>query len=218
MTITQISHRIVDGMPGFPGLPRPRVTLYRDHAASRPCYDGRAEFAIGRVDWVGNVGTYVDSPLHRWRSAPDVSALPLERLVDLPTVVVDVREVAAADRCVDVVLPGSALAGRAVLFRTGWDQRWGTEAYWDPGPFLGPRTVRQLMDHGPALVGVDCWNIDDTADPARPAHTALLGEGIPVVEHLCHLGGLGHADRTFVVPLAVVGAPSFPVRAFALAP
>ena len=216
--IVDISHRIADGMPVFPGLPRPVVDLHVDHAASRPRYAGRAEFAIGHVDWVGNVGTYLDSPFHRFPGMPDVSELPLDRLVDLPTVVVDARAAAAAGRRLDVALPPGPLAGRAVLVRTGWDARWGTAAYWEPGPYLGPAVVEQLLHHRPALVGVDFWNVDDPDDPARPVHTALLGAGLPIVEHLTRLDGAGDGDgmRTFVVPLAVAGAPSFPVRAFVL--
>lgn len=214
-SLTEISHPIADGMPSFPGLPRPRVGLHIDHAASRPRYDDRAEFAIGLVAWVGNVGTYVDSPYHRFPGTPDVSELPLDRLVDLPTVVVDAR--GAPGRAIDVPLPAGPLAGHAVLFRTDWDARWGTPAYWEPGPYLGPAVVEQLLHHRPALVGVDFWNADDPDDPVRPVHTELLGAGIPIVEHLCRLGEVPPEARTYVVPLAVVGAPSFPVRAFALA-
>ena len=44
------------------------------------------------------------------------------------------------------------------------------------------------------LVGIDSLNIDDTADGRRPAHTALLAAGIPIVEHLTGLAALP-ADR-----------------------
>jgi arylformamidase len=64
---------------------------------------------------------------------------------------------------------------------------------------------------------VDFWNVDDPDDPRRPAHTRLLGDGIPIVEHLTRLGEIPADARTFVVPLAIEGAPSVPVRAFAIA-
>jgi arylformamidase len=214
--IIDLSHRIADAMPAYPGLPKPRVSLFRDHRSSRPEYEGRAEFAIGRLELVGNTGTYIDSPYHRYEQQPDVSAIPLERLVDLPTVVVDARAAAREGRRLDLVLPDGVLAGRALLVRTGWSTRWGTDDYWEPGPYLGEMTVQQLVHHRPAVVGVDCWNVDDTADPSRPAHTQLLGEGIPIVEHLCNLDQVTEAARTFFVPLAVVGAPSMPIRAFAI--
>jgi arylformamidase len=69
------------------------------------------------------------------------------------------------------------------------------------------------------VVGIDSVNIDDTRTGARPIHTALLGAGIPIVEHLCRLDQLGDRPFTFfAVPPAVVGMGTFPVRAFALLP
>src|SRR5207247_815903 len=74
-----------------------------------------------------------------------------------------------------------------------------------------------LMAAGAALVGIDSLNIDDATDGARPAHTLLLGAGIPIVEHLCGLGELPDAGfRFFAVPVKVRGMGSFPVRAFAV--
>jgi kynurenine formamidase len=216
--VIDISHRIRDGMPAYPGLPSAVVGLLLDHERSRPKYDHQAEFAIGRFELVGNVGTYVDSPFHRYRDGRDVSELPLERLVDLATVVVDAREDAARQRSLDLLLEAGPLAGRAVLIRTGWDERWGTDAYWEPGPFLGGATLERLVDGRPAVVGVDFSNVDDPQDPSRPAHTRLLGAGIPIVEHLTRLGEVADGARTFVVPLAIERAPSLPVRAFAISP
>jgi arylformamidase len=215
--VIDLSHVIRDGMPAYPGLPRPVVGLHTDHAASRAQYDDRAEFAIGRFELVGNVGTYLDSPFHRYRDGADVSALPLAALVALPTVVVEVSEAARRARRLDPLLASAGpLAGRAVLFRTGWDERWGSAAYWEPGPYLGEAVLDQLVHARPAVVGVDFWNVDDPRDPSRPAHTRLLGAGIPVVEHLTHLGDIPDGARTFFVPLAIQGAPSVPVRAFAI--
>jgi kynurenine formamidase len=66
------------------------------------------------------------------------------------------------------------------------------------------------------LVGIDSLNIDDTADLARPVHSTLLGNGIPIVEHMCDLFRLPERDlRFFAVPAKVAGFGSWPVRAFA---
>ena len=57
----------------------------------------------------------------------------------------------------------------------------------------------------------------DIHDLARPAHTLLLGAGIPICEHLTHLrnvpreGGFLHA-----VPIAWRGGATFPVRAYVM--
>jgi kynurenine formamidase len=66
-------------------------------------------------------------------------------------------------------------------------------------------------------VGIDSLNVDSLADPRRPAHTAILDAGIPLVEHLTGLGGLPASRfRFFAVPPRIRGLATFPVRAFAL--
>jgi kynurenine formamidase len=212
-----LSFPIEDGMTTLPGvLPEARVGAILDHDASRARYQGRAEFYLGKVDMPGNTGTYLDSPFHRHREAADLAALPLERVADLPGVIVHAPD---ANAPVDIDLEPDRIRGRAVLVRTGWDGRWGTEAYWEPDPYLSKATLDALIEGGAALVGVDFNNVDDTTDPARPAHTRLLGAGIPIVEHLTNLGGLPEDGfRFFAVPPRIVRGASFPVRAFAELP
>ena len=66
-----------------------------------------------------------------------------------------------------------------------------------------------------AFVGIDSLNIDDMADLVRPAHTILLGAGIPICEHMTNLAvlppGGGHLHA---VPIAWRGGATFPVRAY----
>jgi kynurenine formamidase len=72
---------------------------------------------------------------------------------------------------------------------------------------------------GATLVGIDAANIDDMGDSERPAHTVLLGAGVPIVEHLTGLDALpADGARFTAVPPRVVGFGTFPVRAFALLP
>lgn len=207
-----LSFPIEDGMATLPGvLPEAHIGAILDHDASRDRYRGKAEFYLGKVDIPGNTGTYVDSPFHRHRDAEDLSGLPLDRLAGVPGIVVD-----AAETNTPVDLELGDVRGRAVLVRTGWDRRWGTEAYWEPDPYLSPATLDALIQGGAALVGVDFNNVDDTTDPERPAHTRLLGAGIPIVEHLTNLEALPAGGfRFFAVPPRIVRGASFPVRAFA---
>jgi kynurenine formamidase len=107
--------------------------------------------------------------------------------------------------------------GRAVLIRTGWDRHWGTDRYFSDHPYLTGESSSYLKSAGAVLVGIDSLNIDDNADGTRPAHTTLLGAGIPIVEHMCNLGALPNSGfRFFAVPAPVKGMGSFPVRAFAM--
>ena len=142
--------------------------------------------------------------------------MALERVVDLDGVVVDCR--ARAEKQIGPeVFEGVNVQGRAVLVATGWDVHWGTDSYLSDNPFLSAAAAKFLVDAGAALIGTDSLNIDSLTDPARPAHTAILAAGIPLVEHLTGLDQLpGDGFRFFAVPPRIRGMATFPVRAFAL--
>ena len=227
--LVDLSHTIRTGMPIYPGLPAPLVEDHMPFEASRTHYDPGVEFRIGRMELVGNTGTYLDAPGHRVRGGADIGGLDLSSVADLPAVVirVPVEEGRGVDRVRLEAALGGAGADRkrggrtpldkvAVLVHTGWDRRWGTLDYFHGHPFLTGEAAETLRNAGAALVGMDTLNVDDTTDGARPVHTLLLGAGIPIVENLTRLGDL--PDRGFffsAVPATVAGMTSFPVRAWA---
>lgn len=208
-----LSHPIESGMITYPGLPAPTITEHLSREASRERYGEGAEFHIGRIEMVANTGTYLDSPFHRYADGTDLSGLALSSLADLEGVVVGATARAIGPESFE----GVEVEGRAVLVYTGWDIHWRTERYAADNPYLTRAAAEALVSRGAALVGIDSLNIDDTADLARPAHTVLLGAGIPVVEHMCNLGALPERGfRFFAVPPMVRGFGTFPVRAFAI--
>jgi len=213
MRFLDLSHTIEHGMTTYPGLPGPIICDFLSREASRARYAPGVEFQIGKIEMVANTGTYLDAPFHRYASGKDISELPLESLADLDAVVVRGAGGQAIDRD---AFAGRALAGKAVLVRTGWDVHWGTATYLDGHPYLTADAAEHLVAAGAALVGIDSLNIDDMRDLARPVHSALLGAGIPIVEHLCRLGPLPESGFRFTaVPAKVAGFGSWPVRAFA---
>lgn len=217
MRFVDLSHVIRDGLLTYPGLPAPRISEHLSREASRAHYAPGTEFQIGRIELVANTGTYVDSPAHRFKGGADLSGLPLESLADLPGVVVDLP--AGARAFTERDLPEEDLRGCAVLLRTGWSERFGTPRYFDPHPHLSRAGAEALARRGAALVGIDSLNVDDTSGGERPAHTLLLGAGIPIVEHLTQLAQLpARGFRFFAVPPRIEGMGTFPVRAFARLP
>lgn len=118
----ELNHPLEDGMKAYPGLPSPRIGAFLDHEASRSHYGDKAEFYLGRVDMVCNLGTYLDSPFHGYRDRADLSQISLERVAGVPGIVLDA--VPSQDRSITLDCGTSELQGRAVLIRTGWDRRW----------------------------------------------------------------------------------------------
>lgn len=210
-----LSHTIEHGMVTYPGLPAPVIGDHLSRADSAAHYAAGTTFQIGRIEMVSNTGTYVDAPFHRYRDGGDLADLALSSLAHLPALVCRAAE---GQRALGPELfEARDVAGRAVLVHTGWDRRWRTPAYFEGHPYLTRTAAERLREQGAALVGIDSLNIDDTADGTRPAHTLLLGAGIPVVEHLRGLDALpDEGFRFFAVPAKFRGVGSFPVRAFAL--
>ena len=209
-----LSHTVEHGMITYKGLPAPVICDFLTRERSRELYAPGTEFHIGRIDMVANTGTYVDSPFHRFAGGKDLSQLSLDSLAHLDAVVVPAQGRAIGPEA----FRGVDARGKAVLVHTGWDRHWRTDAYSEGHPFLTRAAAALLADAGAALVGIDSYNIDDTADGSRPAHTILLGAEIPICEHLCNLGALPAGPLRFsAVPVKVSGFGTFPVRAYAVA-
>ena len=95
---------------------------------------------------------------------------------------------------VSVPFHDSQVRGVALLIQTGWDQRWGTDAYWDPGPFLGEHLIFRMVRSGVRVVGVDFPVLE------KSSATRLLTAGkIPIVENLHSLTALPRVGIRFTV-------------------
>lgn len=214
--LVDLSQPIRVGQVTHPGLPGPSWEPFRSREDYRRTTG--TTFQVDQVVMVGNTGTYLDSPFHRYAGGADLAAIPLAAVADLPVVVVTapghrrVTPELLAEQLADV-----PLAGAAVLLHTGGDTGFGTPAYADDAPFLTGAGAEWLADRRPALVGIDAVNIDDLEDPRRPAHTRLLGDGVLVLEHLTNLVELpATGARLHAAPPAWHQIGTWPVRAYAI--
>ena len=223
MQFVDLSHTFEDGMPGFKlknedgSITQYTAHIYPflTHEQSRPKYRGQAAFAITEIRFQTSVGTYLDSPYHRYPEGRDIGQLALDEVI-LPGVVVDARGFEGGASVGREVMPaGLDLAGRAVLFNFGWDRHWGDEIY-HSYPFINLDLIDFLQQAGVKLVGVDTVNIDDARDLSRPAHSLFLKDDILIVENLKNLDRLqGKLFRFFAVPIKGKQVAAMPVRAFA---
>jgi kynurenine formamidase len=213
--LIDLSHTVEHGMITYKGLPAPIICDFLSREASRAIYAPGTEFHIGKIELVANTGTYLDSPFHRYADDHDLSQLELESLADLDCIVV--RATKRTGRAIDrLPFDVSQVKGKALLFHTGWDAHWRTDQYFERHPHLTGELAESLVKAGVTLVGIDSYNIDSIDDGTRPVHSALLGAGIPIVEHMCGLAAVpDRGARFFAVPVKVKGMGTFPVRAFA---
>ncbi len=214
--LIDLSHVVEDGLITYPGLPAPHICDFWTREQSQAHYAPGTTFHIGKIEMVANTGTYVDAPFHRFSDGVDLAGLALESLADLDTVVV--RPDLTRTRAIDAsTFKNLNVQGKAVLVHTDWSRHWRTPQYGHGHPYLTAAAARWLADVGAVLVGIDSLNIDDITDGQRPVHTALLGAGIPIAEHLTNLAALPERDFRFhAVPVKVAGMGTFPVRAYAV--
>ncbi|MFK0242478.1 cyclase family protein [Microbacterium sp. NPDC090281] len=217
--VIDLSHPIEAGLVTYPGLPAPIITPYLTREDSRARYAPGTEFEMDVITMIGNTGTYLDAPFHRYADGGDLASLELRTLVGLPAEVFHLRDAWAPERrgIQATTLADRELHGAAVLLDTGWDRYFGRPEYASGAPFLVEDTARFLVDAGVRLVGIDSLNIDDTESGGeRPAHSILLAGGVHVVEHLANLDEVpARGARFTAAPPAVRGFGTFPVRAFA---
>ncbi len=209
-----LSHTIEEGLITYKGIPAPIICDFLSREASTEHYAEGVSFQIGKIEMAANTGTYVDVPFHRYAGKDDLADIALRKLANLDALLFDADHTIIGPE----LFAGKDLQGKAVLIRTGWDRHWRQEEYFSGNhPFVTEEGAAYLRNAGATLVGIDSYNIDDIADRRRPAHSILLGAGIPIVEHMTNLGSLPQSGFTFTaVPPKIQGMGSFPVRAFAM--
>ncbi len=208
-----LSHRIVDGMSTYPPLPGPLIATHMSREDAEKSYGPGVTFQIGMITICTNTGTYLDVPFHRFADGHDLTELSLDRVASVPAVCFDRRGDTEIEIAADEL---EGLLGHAVLVRTDHSQYFGTERYTVGHPHLSVATTDALIAADVACVGIDSLNIDGMSDTVRPVHTALLGAGIPIIEHLTNLAELPASGFTFTaVPPKIEGAGTFTVRAYA---
>lgn len=216
--IIDLSHPIEHGQKTDRRLPAVRISEFWSRAASAKNYAPGVSFQISTVEFVQNTGTYVDCPWHRYDDGRGVWNFPLERFVDLPTVVVDARgKIDSSGRIDGGTVISPARSGSALLICTGWSRHWQTDEYASGRhPWIAADCANALANKDVTLYGIDTLNADSFADPARPVHSILLRNNIPIIENLTNLDRLlGRTARLFAAPLPIVGLGSCPIRAFA---
>ena len=213
--LVDLSHTIEAGLITYKGLPAPIICDYLSREDSRQQYAAGTEFQIGKLELVGNTGTYIDCPFHRYADGKDISEIDLAAFAELEGIVVRVP-FAESLAITPEHFKNRDLSQRAVLVHTGWASHWNTELYYEHHPYLTEEAAIFLKEAGAKLVGIDSHNLDNTATNSRPAHSILLGAEILVVEHLCNLESLPEEGFSFnAIPPKIKGMGTFPVRAFA---
>jgi len=216
-TFHEVSHPIYNGMVTYKGLREARVSEYVSRKTLAILYSEGITFQLDRIDIIGNTGTYLNSPFHRFPNGEDISGLPLEKIANLDCLVIKSPATEFSHQVSLAQLAEYDVKGKAVLIATGWSQYWGTDIYYERPPYLTVNAAKYLATNGASLVGIDSPGIDDMTKTSRPVNTQLLKKSIPFIEHMINLEDApATGGKFFAVPPKIKKVGCFPVRAFVI--
>ncbi len=218
-----LSHTLEEGIPAWPTHARFSSTLYE----SQELGDVATHHGLTISE---HTGTHMDAPLHFVPEGPahyGTDGIPLESLAGRAATI-EATDLGAGDLLgVNRIRAwerehGPIERGDRVLVRYGWDERWTTglegRRFLEDWPGLSGEAAEYLVGKGTALVGCDTLAVDAAGSRENPAHHALLGNEVYVVENLKNLGRLPPFSFFMAFPLKIKGGSGSPVRAVALVP
>jgi kynurenine formamidase len=221
--IVDLSHTLEEGIPAWPTHARFGQTLYESYELG----DVALHYGLTMSE---HTGTHMDAPLHFIPEGPahyGVDEIPLDRLVGRAATIeatnLDPGALLGADRIESWERKYGPIEPQdRVLFRYGWDERWATgpegRAFLEDWPGLGGDAAEYLVERGVSLVGCDTMAIDAGGSVENPAHYALLGSEVYILENLKNLDRLPSLSLVAALPLKIRGGSGSPVRAVALVP
>ena len=201
--LLDVSVLVKPGVPTYPGNPEFELQPIKRIA------DGGSS-NISRLVMGTHTATHVDAPRHFFDDGPGVDALPLDlligrsRVIDLPhRGGITEEHLAAAGLREDL----------RVLLRTPNSALWNSsDGFHQDYTYLTEAGARYLVDQGVKVVGVDYLSVEQFHKAGAPAHHALLGNGVVVIEGL----NLSEADagqyEMYCLPLRIEGADGAPAR------
>lgn len=211
MKVIDLTHTIREGMPVYPGTEPPIFAPANSYEK-----DG---FRETKLTMFSHTGTHMDPPSHLFAGRTTLDAFPPEQFIG-QALVIDCRGLAegAAITMAHLRKYGS-LVEKAdfLLFYTGWDEKWGTDAYFGEYPCIDMEVLETIIQGKYKGIGFDVIGLDPIADENLTRHKKLFAEtDIVNIENLKNLGKCGEGLFWFsCFPLKTADSDGAPIRAVA---
>jgi arylformamidase len=199
--IHDVTVPLAPGLAVFPGDPEVSVEPLQRA--------GGAPYGLSRLGLTTHCGTHVDAPAHFVPGGATVDALPLEILMGKTRVL----ELLARERVERSDLEELDLRDDLrVLLKTRMSGQLLRGPYQEDHVYLTEDAALYLAQAGLKLVGFDYLSIDRASSAGFPAHHALLGAGVIVVEGL-DLSEVAPGEYDMAcLPLRVASGDGAPAR------
>lgn len=211
MKVIDLTHMIESGMPVYPGTEPPSFEPANTYEK-----DG---FRETRITMFTHTGTHMDPPAHLFRDGMTLDAFPPDRFIG-KALVIDCTQLHDGEPItMEHLRPyGDKLkSADFLLFRLGWDEHWGTEAYFGDYPCIDDFVLDFILSGTYKGIGFDVIGLDPIKDTNLTRHKKLfMGRDIVNIENLCNLGQCGSDLFWFsCFPLKLRDSDGAPIRAVA---
>ncbi|MHC1690514.1 MAG: cyclase family protein [Bacteroidales bacterium] len=207
MKIIDLTQTISSEMPVYPGTEPPVI---KDATTIEK--DG---FAEKLLSFFSHTGTHIDAPGHILKGRNTLDKFSADKFVG-KGLVIDVTKCTSGKIEKDLLEKYSAEIEGCdfVLFKTGWDNKWGNESYFMDFPSLTSDAASWLCQFNIKGIGFDCISADPVDAADLPIHKIILNKNLIIIENLCNLDRLTGCPFIFsCLPLKIGNSDGSPVRA-----
>jgi len=201
--LIDVSVLLRPGLPTYPGNPEFELQPVKRIAEG-------ASSNVSRLVMGTHTGTHVDAPRHFFDDKPGVDSLPLDLLMGRARVI----DVPTRGGVTEAQLAAEGLReDLRVLLRTPNSALWNShEGFREDYTYLTEGGARYLVDQGVKVVGVDYLSVEQFHKAGAPAHHALLGNNVIIIEGLDLSEAEAGQYEMYCLPLRVEGADGAPAR------
>lgn len=209
MTVIDLTHTIEEAMPVYPGTQPPWLETANTYETDF--------FKETKMTMYTHTGTHMDPPAHIFAGRTTLDRFPAHQFIG-KALVINCRDLKEGD---SITMEHIRKYGNKpeqadfLLFNIGWDQYWGTDAYFGNYPCVDDDVLNFIMAGNYKGIGVDAISIDPMNSLTR--HRKLFRQkDIVIVENLTGLHRCGDDLFSFsAFPLKLADADGSPVRAVA---
>lgn len=165
---------------------------------------GRDGYNVESYSSATHSGTHVDAPYHMLEKGTSVDELPLTQLIGDGYVLrprltgTEITLEHIQEKWKD------EYDGKIVLINTGWDKKRGfTREFQFDFPGLAMDTTDFLIEHHPAVIGIDTLGIEPYDHSDFRVHKALLPHDIAFIEDLTGLDQLTEGKKYLIAALPI---------------
>jgi len=200
----ELSHPLVDGESPYPGDPPTVIsqwaTLEREH------------FRLKQLSFGSHSSTHMDSPSHLVDGGRTLDTYEPGYFFH-KAFALDARNASCIGKELVRTIPSGLTA---VLFCTGWQDRWDSERYFDDPPLLTEEATTLLLERGIRLFGFDSSSCDAIKSESLPIHHLIFSYDGLILENLNNLQRVvGRLVSLVALPLLLKDSDGAPTRVIA---